>query len=327
MAAQKKFSTIEEQLQILRSRGMIIEDSEKAARILRMENYYKVINGGKKLFLDPASPEERYKKGTGFDEFYAVYLFDRELRNIFIRYILELENNVKSVIAHDFSKKYGHENYLKIVNFDTGSQSDQRKSHAQKIGRVADLISRLQKELASQLKKNNPMVSHYALDYGFVPLWVLINHLSLGTVSLFYAYLKQQDQNDVGRHFRLKPEEMEKILFVLSVFRNACAHDERLFSLKAVSQDLRPNSIKDTPYHSALHIPKNRSGNYMYGKNDLFAIVIIFKTMLSGPSFAQFFSLLQAAIETLRGQLKTIPLTDVLQQMGFVPNWEQIREL
>lgn len=47
----KPFSTLTEQVDILKSRGMIIEDEEKAKCILLRENYYNVINGYKKPFL------------------------------------------------------------------------------------------------------------------------------------------------------------------------------------------------------------------------------------------------------------------------------------
>lgn len=101
----------------LRSRGLIISGS-RAKHIIEMENYYNLINGYKDLFLDKSytGPDEKYLVGTNFFEIYALYLFDRELRNIFMRYILEIENNVKSVLSHEFYRNYGHDNYLKIVN-------------------------------------------------------------------------------------------------------------------------------------------------------------------------------------------------------------------
>ena len=83
-------------------------------------------------------------------------LFDRELRNIFIRYILEIENNVKSVLAHDFSGKYGHDNYLKVSNFDTSVKRWERKTSAQKIGDVSDLISKLQHEAQQHSHNADP---------------------------------------------------------------------------------------------------------------------------------------------------------------------------
>ncbi|PTF88772.1 CAAX protease, partial [Staphylococcus chromogenes] len=53
----KPFKTYEEQIQILKNRGLTISDEDKGD--LENENYYNVINGYKDLFLmkKPASDE------------------------------------------------------------------------------------------------------------------------------------------------------------------------------------------------------------------------------------------------------------------------------
>ena len=325
----KIYKTTNSQMKKLRSRGLAIAGS-RAKKIIEMENYYNLINGYKDLFIDKTytGTDEKYKSGTDFYEIYALYLFDRELRSIFIRYILEIENNIKSVLSHDYSKKYGHDNYLKIANFDTVLKPHEtQKTQAQKIGEIADIITNLQKEISRQLSKNNPMISHHMLTYGYVPLWVLVNTLTLGTISTFYSYMVQYDQNDVGRKFNLKPEELKSILFILSIYRNACAHDERLYNLKSVNKSGRPNMIKSNIIHSSLTIPKNSSGNYIYGKNDLFAIVIILKLMLSKTSFGKFYFLVKSEITKLEKQLTTVAISDVLHEMGFPKNWSQIKKI
>lgn len=324
----KIFKSTSSQMEILRSRGMLISGS-RSERILEMENYYNLINGYKDLFLDKSytGSDEKYKTGTDFYEIYALYLFDRELRNIFMRYILEIENSVKSVLSHDFSKKYGHDNYLKIANFDTTLKPKEKKTKAQKIGEVSDLIANLQREISRQLSKNNPMISHNILTYGYVPLWVLVNTLTLGTISTFYNNLLQEDQNDVGKKFNLKPDEMIKILFILSIYRNACAHDERFYNLKAVNKNMRPNMIKTNNIHTQMHIPLDASGNPIYGKNDLFAVVIIFKLMLSENSFNKFLDSIKSESTEMEKQLKTISIDDILKSMGFPLNWMDIKDI
>lgn len=326
---EKVFSTTEAQIEMLRARGMVIQNAHLAKERIELENYYKLINGYKELFLDPScrGREERYLPGTAFEEVYALYLFDRELRNLFIRYILEIENNIKSVLAHDFSGKYGHDNYMKISHFDTSVKKWEKKTSAQKIGEIAELISKLQHEISRQLSKNNGMISHYMLEYGYVPLWVLVNTLTLGTIATFYCYLRQKDQNDIGRRFGLKPEEMSSFLQVLTIYRNACAHDERLFSLRALRRNMNPNSISTMPLHRSMKIRVNSGNNPVYGKNDLFAAVMIFKMMLSQESFQTFFLRLEGEMEMLERQLHTIPLQSVLYQMGFPPNWKEIQTL
>lgn len=319
------FKETQDQIIIQQGRGLQILNDAATQRIIEAENYYKLFNGYKEPFLDSSKSDESYLSGTKFEEVYALYLFDRELRNIFIRYILEIENNVKSVLAHEFSRKYGYENYLKVANFDTSVKPRERKTKAQKVGEISDLISNLQHEVARQLSKNNSMVSHYMLNYGYIPLWVLVNTLTIGTISVFYSHLEQQDQNNIGRFFSLKPEELKTILQVLTLYRNACAHDERLYNLKAMNRNMRPNNIKALPIHATLGIPKNAGNNYMAGVNDLFAIVLIFKTMLSKDAFAAFYDSMDALMQRLSTELTTISISRIEADMGFVPNWRNIK--
>jgi len=325
----KLFSTIEDQIKKLDSRGLNVSDPGVKG-ILEMENYYNVINGYKELFIDWTykGPDEKYKEGADFNELYSLYLFDRQLKNIFIKYILEIENNVKAVISHDFSKKYGHDNYLKISNFDIKVKHwEKRKTAAQKIGDVSELIANIQRDISRQLSKNNPMISHNMLTYGYVPLWVLVNSLTLGTISVFYSYLIEKDQNDVGRKFNLRPDEMTKILFVLTIYRNACAHDERFYNLKALKNDTKPNMIKTNPIHDKLNIPRDSSNNPVYGKNDLFAIVIICKLILREESFGEFADSIKREIDKLSDSLSSIGIHDVIEEMGFPANWYDIKSI
>lgn len=181
------------------------------------------------------------------------------------------------------------------------------------------MIADLNQTIAKQLSKNNDMFSHYMLHHGYVPLWVLVNTLTFGTVSIFYSRLKAKDQNDVGRYFNLKPKELENILKILGIFRNACAHDERLYKLKS------KNPISTLPIHSAMHIPIDKSGCYVCGKNDLFSIVLIFKVMLTPEYFEEFYILLDKAMSNLASKLKVISISKIEKEMGFVPNWRDIR--
>jgi abortive infection bacteriophage resistance protein len=325
---ERPFTTIENQIKKLDARGLNVSDPQ-VKDILAMENYYNVVNGYKWLFIDKiyTGPDEKYKDGADFNELYSLYLFDRGLKNIFIKYILEIESNVKAVISHDFSKKYGHDNYLKVSNFDIKVKRWERMTAAQKIGDVSKLIANIQQDISRQLSKNNPMISHYMLTYGYVPFWVLINSLSLGTISYFYSYLIQKDQNDVGRKFGLRPEEMTKILFVLTIYRNACAHDERFYNLKALRNNTKPNMIKTNALHDKLGIPRDARNNPVCGKNDLFAIVIICKLILKDDSFAKFVDSVKLEIDRLSSKLSTIGIEDVLQEMGFPANWYDIKAL
>lgn len=85
----KPYKPIEKQIEILQLRGLVINDINFAKKILLTENYYSVINGYKDLFVDE---DNNFNAGTSFCDIYALYSFDRELRNFLIGHLLKFEN-------------------------------------------------------------------------------------------------------------------------------------------------------------------------------------------------------------------------------------------
>ncbi|MDD4166644.1 MAG: Abi family protein [Endomicrobiaceae bacterium] len=326
---QKIYMEISDMINQLQSRGMIISDYSFAEETIKKENYYKLINGYKELFIDKSCsyPTETYKNGTNFNEIVTVYNFDQKLKNIFIKKIFCIENNVKSIVATVFSKKYGHQNYLKISNFDCMTDSNPPVQSKDKICDIINLMASLQNEISKQLNKNNLMITHYLLKYGYIPLWVLVNILSFGTISIFYGNMKKADQNDVARSFNTKPEIMKTFLHNLTIYRNACAHDERLYSLKTLKRNGKPNCIAQIDIHSLLSIPKLPNGNLQYGVNDLYSVVIIFKKLLYKDRFDSFIDSLSYLVDELKNKLSTISINDVLDKMGFPINWLDIKAI
>ena len=111
----KIFKTHDELIALLISRNLDISTPDHksfAKKVLQHEGYYNLINGYSKLFLASTIPDDRYKNGTTMEEIFALYDFDRKLRNIMFKYILSVETNIKSLIAYYFPKKYGHDNYM-----------------------------------------------------------------------------------------------------------------------------------------------------------------------------------------------------------------------
>ena len=53
---------------------------------------------------------KNFINGTTFDELYALYCFDRELRSIIFKYTLQIENTLRTLISYVFSKYHGVEN-------------------------------------------------------------------------------------------------------------------------------------------------------------------------------------------------------------------------
>ena len=117
MLVTKEFKTIDQQIEILKNKGLIIGDENKTYDILLKENYF-FINGYRHLFMNSPS-DKTFVSGATFDELYALFQFDRYSRNIFFKNLLIIENRLKSVISYQLSKKYGYKekDYLNYRNF------------------------------------------------------------------------------------------------------------------------------------------------------------------------------------------------------------------
>lgn len=72
----------------IKKKELLFENENQARVILKKENYYNVINGYKDLFIEEQKDDEKFKKGVTFEEIYSLYEFDREIRIIFLKYIL-----------------------------------------------------------------------------------------------------------------------------------------------------------------------------------------------------------------------------------------------
>lgn len=320
----------------------------RVMRILEQENYYNIINGYKELFLDKKATEEseeQYKNGTTFDEVYALYCFDREIRSIYLKYLLKLENSLKTVIAHEFSARYGHDNYLKLDNFQSTATTDigeltriakknnlslsndivrvQQISAEENVGAVIKLIGDIQQEIARQMNKHHQVVTHYMTHHGYIPLWVLVNVLTFGKITNFYLNMKPADRVVIAKKFAVPDRELHKYMNMLSMARNKCAHDERFFDMK-FRTGIHTKSIKN---FNALNITKSPNGSYPSGTNDVFAVAIIFGLLLGKTDLREFVSAMKSTFTRLDKQLHTISIDDVMGIMGFNSSWTNIQDL
>ena len=308
--ANKVFKNLSEQVEILKDRGLIINDEESVKQILLKENYF-FINGYRHLFLKEKG-SELFKEGTTFDELYAAFIFDRRIRNIFFRYMLIVENNIKSVISYQLSKKYGYKekDYLNASNFNQDSLKRRQ---------VNDVISKMKRQIRVNGSKHTATM-HYINKYGYIPMWILVKVLSFGIVSELYAILKYEDQKDIADIYGTTSDVLILYLSMIANFRNLCAHEEILYDYR--SQRVIPDSY----IHQKLDIEKDFDG-YKYGKNDLFALVIMMKTLLTPNEFRSMIYEINYEIEILDSKITTVPLDDILHKIGFPSNWKDIIKL
>ncbi|WP_306293942.1 Abi family protein [Lactobacillus delbrueckii] len=93
---KKEFKSIDQQIDLLQERGLTINDVERAKKYLLSNNYYNIINGYSKPFLES---ENLYIKNASFDEVSRLYFFDKELKQVLFNSILDAEHHLKSIIC------------------------------------------------------------------------------------------------------------------------------------------------------------------------------------------------------------------------------------
>ncbi|MGM9947849.1 Abi family protein [Floccifex sp.] len=313
------FKTIEEQIDILKERNLTISDDNFAKDLLERENYYNLINGYKAPFLKNTDPEN-YLDLCTIEEIYELYKFDREIRKIVFKYILKIENTLRSKISYIFSKYHGHDGYLKYSNFDTLNTYGNEATITRRATAIYRLISKIQNDISNSLKHKD-YLKHYVLNHGYIPLWVLVNALPLNRLSNFYKLMKQNERIEVSYYWNIMERELKTYIETLAFYRNLCAHDERLYCSKATS------SISDNNVHSALAIPRLSDGNYSYGKQDLFSLMIVFKKMLTPEDFNTAFNRVNGRIASLRTKINSISVDIILDDMGFKGEWWNIKNI
>lgn len=304
----KPFTTYSQQIiNLSQNKGLKINDTQRAEQLLEKCSYYALIDGYKDLFYNPMT--RKYISGTSFEDIYALYIFDEKLRSIFFKYLCNVEQRIRSLLSYAFCDTYSNNqsdylnpnNYNNTPKFSTG-------------------ISKLIKVLSSEAITNteNAYVVYQRNTYGNVPLWVITKTLTMGQLSKMYSFLPTTIQAKISTHFpSVSEKNLSQMMKVITVYRNLCAHNERLFCHKCRYE------IPDTKLHDKLKIPKT-GNHYNLGKSDLFSVVIVFKYLLSSEDFKEFKKEISSAISIFQKQSPNTQMNDLLNKMGFPNNWKSI---
>lgn len=290
---------------------MIVPTDGRPKRFLEQENYYNVINGYKDLFLCKDSQgqvitPETYLPNTHFNELKALFLFDRNLRFLFLKYLLIFENSFKTVISHEFTHKYPKANsYLEIANY----RDDDPKA-------VLKQISILTKTIHDNVGSTGA-IKHYIEDHGSVPLWVLVNYLTIGNLSYLYSALKDSEKNVIAKYYSEKYEkqynpsntliicskDLQSALKIFNLVRNQCAHGERLYN--SDYKNIRVANIAN--YYNITN----------YNNRRIFVAILYLKILLNKSYYKKFHSELNEIFCKYNSEFQTVSFNDILNIMGI----------
>lgn len=309
----KPFKTLEEQIDLLMQRGLIISNRKKTKRYLLQHSYYNVINVYSRFFQ---FAPDKYIEGTTFDEIRAVHVFDSEMKSTFFKYLLECEKHFKSILAYRFSETYGDTSfaYLKTSSF---TDKD--------LINLSATISQLSNTITKNLrKKESNAIKHYTSNHLDVPMWVLINQLTFGQVVHMYAHFNNKLKNAIARDVAyyledntkgkiiFEPDELQRFLFNLIDIRNCVAHNNKLFNFKA------KNNVKYIPkLHMIEGITKTAP------RQDLFNCFIMMQALLEKEQYTLLHNTIRKRIRNLDHHIQTISVDQIIGSLGFPTNWHK----
>lgn len=286
----KEYKNSNELLDYIISKGVSVNNKEDALYKIKTYSYYSIINTYKDVFKNT---NNEYKKNVSFDEIYALFEFDKNLRSIFLKYSLEIEMILKSLLAETISSRYGIKDYLIKENFDDTVNKTT----------INESINVIEEEINKQNGKHEA-VTHYIDEYGFVPPFVLTKILTLGELSRLYAMLKQSDRQSISKNFKLSDKVLKQIIVNMTMIRNICAHNDRLFS-----------------FHSKFRISfKYIEKNYNEKSVNIYMIMKCMESLLPKDKKKEFIKLINNEIKVLDSKLKSIKIDNILSIMGFYKN-------
>jgi len=280
--------SIEEQINNLRSIGLIINDVDYAKRVLNDVSYFRLIKAYS-LTLKPRNG--KYNEGTTFEQIVQLYLFNAKFRQLLFPEIEKVEINVRCRIANYFGDKYGILGYNDKTNFVN-----------------EDYFNTFISEINKEIKRNSkaPFVKNFKTNYegGLLPIYALMEVLSFGTLSKFYKNMKNPDKKAIAKSFGVTYNYFESWLEHLSHVRNVCAHYGRLYNAR-----MRKTPILYKEYsHSGI---KN---------NRVFASLLCLKELLKNEGGWTDF------LHDLSNLFDEYDVVDI-HTMGFPDNWKNILQI
>lgn len=286
---------IDQQIDLLLARGLIIADRARAARYLSHISYFRLRGYWIPLELpEPAGGDHRFRSGTTFNDVLDLYVFDRKFRLLILEAIERIEVSFRAHFANELGVRYGSHFYLDVAYF---YRSD---SHRQ-------LLESLEQEVA---RSKETFIEHYRATYTqprLPPIWAVSEVMSFGQLSHWYKNLKKRgDRQAVARVYNLDEAILQSFMHHLTHVRNITAHHGRLWNRRLTIT----MSLPKQPRELALMFNPTRD---RYIANTVIMMGYLLRLISPGTSWP----------ERLRQLIEDSPRIDPAA-MGFAANWRDL---
>ena len=237
----KKYQTSSQHIELMKSRGLEIEDEKFASHWLEKTGYYRLTGYG--LTLRKRSPQgdltEDFREGTRFEDLVALYEFDRHLRLLVLDAVERFEVAFRTALNNTMAFTHGPHWFMNEALF--SGKIDQKTGKA-----YFDHVEFLE---AAKKHQQTPFIKKYNETYTeppYPPCWMLAETVTFGTWSRAYGMLAgNQDQKPVSDAFRVSVKEMVSWSQAITDLRNKCAHQSRVWDAHYVNGPRKKGNLKN----------------------------------------------------------------------------------
>lgn len=216
--------SLAEQVQLLKQRGLTIDDDDMAADVLSAIGFYRMntyLFPFEHSYPDFNRRTHRYKNGANFIDAVRLYYFDAELRNMFLKYIFSIEVTFRAVLTYEGSMLYRHDPWW-FVNPSYVS---------------ADFIADFDRVVYNGAFRKNPAIRRHHSMYKkdrYAPAWKTIELMTFGENIVLYNSLRDGAlRQKISEKFGIRYIEVfENYMELVRILRNACAHSSSMFDFR-----------------------------------------------------------------------------------------------
>jgi len=310
-----------QQVDLLRSRGLRIDHAPDAIRDLKRIGYYRLsaytyvlrrpgveVQGGVR---PPRS--DAFVEGASFDDAVALCAFDDRLRNVLIAGLQQVEVGMRVQVGYQLGKTDPH-GHLAVEHLDAARCAEPARAprDGHRLSLHEDWLRRYQSLLGDAA--NEDFVKHFILKYdGYIPIWVATEFMTFGCLTALYNLLGSRDAAAIARNLDVKNRDIiHGWLKALNVLRNHCAHNARIWNRATVYPPRVPSPALA---HERLHHLSIADNNRLYFLVAITAHLLI--CLDSSTNWPRQFVTVMRKYPTVHGMTPE-------NTMGFPGDWESL---
>ena len=237
MSEDKLFLTYNQQMRKLRNDKHILCSGSSHKKLLIRAGYFNIVNGYKNPFISgcDANGNHLYISGTSIDQLQAVKKFDDQLRTFLLRYITQVEEEIRTLSGYKFDE-CNDNGTIPWYNTDAYSPN---KSLQEKMNVISNAYSELSRSKLDY-------VNFYMNNHKQIPTWIMFKVVNFSTFIDILNCSKKDVSHSICNLYDLYDDRgfsnvklLIGSLHWMRKIRNSCAHNERVYCLSRTSEQRR----------------------------------------------------------------------------------------